>query len=188
VVRIQLRKIMFEQALEFTIKWEVAPSFLVDEDVRLGRIDTPLQRKKVGYTNDPHDRGGATKFGVAQASHPSIKVEELTWEQAKDIYLKEYWLPAGCDKLPEKVSLLHFDAAVNVGVKRAVQFLQRAAGVTDDGIMGPATTTAAATVQVKSAIEERRRYYRYLVLQKPLQGRYLQGWLNRCADLERVCT
>lgn len=39
-----------------------------------------------GYSDDPDDDGGETKFGISKRSYPHVDVDALTIEQAKVIY------------------------------------------------------------------------------------------------------
>lgn len=41
-----------------------------------------------------NDKGGLTKFGISQASHPTLDIASLTVEQAIPIYSGEYWAPS----------------------------------------------------------------------------------------------
>lgn len=66
-----------------------------------------------GYSNDPRDPGGETKFGICKKYHPGLDIKNLTIEQAKDIYYKEYWLPAGCNNVPFPMDICLFDSQVN---------------------------------------------------------------------------
>jgi lysozyme family protein len=177
-----------EDALYFTMKWEVGPWFKLDADTLAGRCDTAANGKKVGFVDDPLDNGGCTKFGVAQNSHRDIDVRSITWETAKNIYYKDYWLAGSCDKLPRTVAIAHFDACVNHGVKQANKFLQRALGVPADGILGPITLSAAHKNDnyLTNMLEQRANFFKAIVQQKPLQGRFLNGWLNRVNDLKRA--
>lgn len=75
-----------------------------------------------GYVDDPRDPGGETKFGISKRSYPALDIKNLTLDQARDIYLHDYWLKAGCDQLvDDAMAILIFDAAVNMGVDRAKQ-------------------------------------------------------------------
>jgi len=89
----------FKEALNFVLKWEG------------------------GYSNDPNDPGGETKFGISKRSYPELDISKLTLEQAKEIYYQNYWLKAGCDTLPYPINICVFDTAVNMGRRRAIEFL-----------------------------------------------------------------
>ena len=65
------------------------------------------------YSCDPRDPGGETKFGVCKRYHPNLDIENLTLGQAKEIYYKEYWVPAGCDAQPFPMDICLFDSQVN---------------------------------------------------------------------------
>jgi len=99
-----------------------------------------------GYVNDSRDPGGETKFGISRRSYPGEVIRTMTLDRAKAIYLRDYWGPAGCDTVPDAVKFDLFDMAVNSGVERAVQTLQRAVGVDDDGKLGPITLQAVASM------------------------------------------
>ncbi len=138
-----------------------------------------------GESNDPHDPGGFTRFGVAQNRHPEVNVRELTLEQAKAIYRREYWDAIKGDQLPPHVALVVFDTAVNTGVATAAGILQKAVGVEMDGAIGP--RTIAAVGKVGTAVLERYLGAR-IVYYASLRGavRYLSGWARRCFDVHRA--
>lgn len=73
--------------------------------------------------NDPHDPGGETNFGISKRSYPNLDIRNLTADDAVRIYRQDYWLPAGCDKLPAPLALLVFDTAVNMGLGAAAKLL-----------------------------------------------------------------
>ena len=66
-----------------------------------------------GYSNDPRDPGGETKYGIAKRYHPQEDIKNMTLARAKEIYLTEYWLPAGCDNAPSPMDVCLFDSQVN---------------------------------------------------------------------------
>lgn len=68
-----------------------------------------------GYVNDPKDPGGETRWGISKRQYPNVDIPQLTLEQAKAIYLRDYWNTHGCDKLDWTEALLVFDCAVNGG-------------------------------------------------------------------------
>ena len=89
-----------------------------------------------GYVDDPKDPGGATKFGISQRSYPNVDIKNLTLDQAKAIYRADYWDAVSGDELPDPLSHLVFDAAVNQGVSPAQKMMQEALGVKVDGEIG----------------------------------------------------
>ena len=115
-----------------------------------------------GYVDHPSDPGGATNMGITIGTladwrgTPVIKedVQHLTLEEAGQIYKARYWDACHCDELPKGVAFILFDAAVNHGPHRATRFLQQAANVADDGIIGPQTLGAANGADSTTLIEE----------------------------------
>jgi len=138
------------------------------------------------YTDDKHDSGGATKYGISQKAYPDINIFLLTRRRAMAIYFTDYWLRGKCDKLPSCLALPHFDACVNVGVTRATKLLQGALGVADDGIIGP-KTLAAARKKGCTALRDlgalRIMHYVSLIVRHPTQIRFMYGWVRRTFDV-----
>lgn len=139
-----------------------------------------------GLVDNPADPGGVTKYGISKAAFPDLDIVNLTPEQAIGIYAADYWEPAKCPALPQAMALVHFDAAVNCGVGQAARFLQQAVGVTVDGIVGPVTIAAAwkAPEAVGAYLSVREAFYRRLAQANPAEGVFLDGWLNRLANLK----
>jgi lysozyme family protein len=134
-------------------------------------------------SDDPLDSGGRTRFGIAQASHPDIDVPNITIDEAKDIYRREYWVKARCDAMPEMLQLPVFDCAVNCGVAATFKMLQRALGVTDDGKIGPVTLKAMAKA-VPSELWTRFMAERALHYARSKQvDHFGRGWMRRLMDV-----
>ncbi len=96
-----------------------------------------------GYANDPNDPGGETNWGISKRSYPNVDIKNLTRDQAKEIYRRDFWNRINGDKLYDGVAFQVFDFAVNSGIETAVRGLQRAVGAADDGHWGPASQAAA---------------------------------------------
>ncbi len=96
--------------IETNQKFEQCVSFVLDREGRT-------------YENNPLDPGGETKFGISHKSYPNISIKDLTEEQAKDIYFKEYWTPLNCDQYEDRLALAIFDTGVNQGVGTAKAIL-----------------------------------------------------------------
>ncbi len=101
-----------------------------------------------GYSDDPRDPGGKTKFGITEAvarQHGYIgAMQALPLDVAGEIYRADYWDACRCDQLPWPLSLYVFDAAVNQGAQTAVKMLQRALDTVQDGLIGSQTLALAA--------------------------------------------
>ena len=183
----------FEAAVSHAMLYEVGGFWNVNHPaVAQGLISNAANRKAVGYVNDPDDNGGETKFGVAKNANKDLNITGLTWEQAKAVYFLRYWIAGKCDQLPPRLAVLHFDGCVNHGVTRANTFLQRAAGVTADGVVGPVTIAKIKTLPVmallNSVCQQREQFYRNIVSANPSQAKYLAGWLRRINEMKAYVT
>lgn len=96
-----------------------------------------------GYVNNPNDPGGETNWGISKRSYPLLDIKNLTRDQSKEIYLRDFWNRINADKLPDGVAYQLFDFAVNSGIETAVRYFQRALGVADDGHWGTFSQAAA---------------------------------------------
>ena len=103
-----------------------------------------------GYVNHPADPGGETNFGISKRSYPQVDIKNLTRDAARQIYKRDYWDRAQCDKLPPTLAYLLFDCAVNSGIGQAIRFLQRALSVADDGVLGPQSIAAIQRMDSES--------------------------------------
>lgn len=105
-----------------------------------------------GYTLDPADPGGETNFGISKRSYPDVDIKNLTREQAKEIYLRDFWTGGQMNQYDGALAFQVFDAAVNHGIRRAIKLLQSAAGVKPDGNVGPVTINAVQSMRVPDAL------------------------------------
>jgi lysozyme family protein len=157
----------FEKAIAFVFRWE---GFM---------------------SNDPADKGGLTKYGISKAAHPEVDVANLTRDEAVEIYRRNYWQKLGCDRLEPAQAIALFDGAVQHGPTTAARMMQRAAGVRDDGIIGPrsvlAINTAAQAVLLERYISERIRFYHQITVARPENSRFVSGWINRALALQTSC-
>ena len=138
-----------------------------------------------GYANHPNDPGGETMWGitarVARAAGYLEPMRDLPRGLAKEIYRRQYWTPVRAEELPAAVRFSVFDAAVNSGVGQAVKWLQEAAGVTADGVIGPVTLAAANKDEwrVFARFNGARLHFMAGLPTWPSFGR---GWARRVAD------
>lgn len=134
-----------------------------------------------GYVNDPRDPGGETKFGIAKRSYPAVDIRNLTREGAMAIYERDFWARVQGDRLPRAFAFQALDAAVNHGIGNAVRWMQRAAGVADDGVIGPMTLAAVARTEPADLVlafnAERLEFYAKL----QTFDTFGRGWTRRVA-------
>jgi lysozyme family protein len=158
----------FPSALRFVLRWEG------------------------GFVDDPQDPGGRTNKGVTQKTYdawlerngsPAADVRNISDAEVHSIYASDYWIPPRCDLLTSPLDLVQFDTAVNMGIGRAVRFLQSALGCGVDGDFGPNTRRAVDACDPGSTLvaycDAREAFYRRLAERKPALQKFLKGWLNR---------
>lgn len=153
--------------MEFVLPWEVGKD-------RSGKL-----RADGGYTNDPDDPGGETKWGISKRAHPNVDIPNLTIDEAVAIYQQHYWdvyttnkfTPVNLDKdVDIATAAVIVDAGVNCGPARAIKWWDKAKDHKNP---------------IKVMIELREAYYFDLVTMKPDLAKYSKGWSNRTADLKK---
>jgi len=142
-----------------------------------------------GYVFDKNDPGGETKFGITKRSYPSLNIRDLTFEDAKKIYYRDFWQEGKFEEIyDEKVATQVFDLSVNLGIRAAVIILQRALRsvgktVQEDGLIGSETLSAVSNSDTRCLLaalkSEAAGYYRQIAAKNPSQQKFLKGWLNR---------
>lgn len=134
-----------------------------------------------GYTSGEGDPGGETKFGISKRAYPHLDIASLTLEQAKGLYLTDYWQRARCDEYDPAIGFQLFDAAVNSGIGNAIRMLQRAVGVADDGWVGPVTLNAIRAASVADmALRFNAERLEFLTKLTTFE-RFGRGWARRVA-------
>lgn len=172
-----------------------------------------------GYANDPVDRGGETYRGIARVHHPewtgwkrvdaqrgkagfpeSLDKDRTLQASVKAFYKRNYWDRFAGDELPDQaVANELYDTAVNMGVRRAVRFLQSALNLLNrnqrdyqdlivDGWFGSKTMTALKTLLKKDGdsdalvklmnIQQGARYVE-IMARDASQERFARGWIKR---------
>lgn len=164
----------FKICIKFTLEWETGG------------------RKDGGYTNDPSDAGGETRWGISKRSHPEEDIKNLTKERAVQIFYDEYWNPY-YDVIPFPLVFKLFDLGVLFGVKTTVKMLQKTLTsqakikLRHDGICGPMTATAVALAKSRGAdllvyegfLKRMRHRVIAITILKPWNLKFKRGWLNR---------
>lgn len=154
-----------------------------------------------GNDDDPSDHGGRTGKGVTQRewdtwckSHnlPHGDVWLITRDQATQIYQANYWNPMERIVEPNHpiLSIAMVDEAINMGVTGATKILQQTVGTPADGAWGPHSKqmydvylARAGEGNLFSHMMNIRELRYHELARAPGQMKFLQGWLNRCADL-----
>jgi lysozyme family protein len=135
-----------------------------------------------GLKGDP---GGETNYGVtkrvweAYVGHSVDTLKDLTPDDVKPLYQKQYWNPVHGDELPIGLDFLVFSFGVNAGTGRSVKVLQSALGIVQDGALGPNTLKAIQSADSASLIEKfsqaKINFYQSL----PTFATFGKGWTNR---------
>lgn len=145
-----------------------------------------------GYSDDPRDPGNwtggqvgrgelkGTKFGIASNSYGHLDIKNLTLEQAKQIYKRDFWDILGDAHPAIKFQL--FDAAVNHGRGNAIRFLQRAVKVADDGMWGSISQKALAGMDHNDVLIRFLAYRFKFWASLTKFDTYGRGWTNRGAE------
>ncbi|CAB4134678.1 zliS Lysozyme family protein [uncultured Caudovirales phage] len=132
------------------------------------------------WTGGATDKGSmrGTKWGISAKAYPDLDILNLSIEQAKAIYRRDYWDKCSCDQLPTPLDVCVFDCAVNQGVGTAIRLLQDAVGTTVDGVIGPNTLARAAQARRETcAMFMVDRMFKYMTT--PNFDRYGRGWFKR---------
>lgn len=137
-----------------------------------------------GYVWHKYDPGGETNWGitvaVARENGYIGAMRDMDQATAKAIYARKYWRPE-FDGLPYAVAAQVFDAAVNSGMGQAVRWLQRAAGVADDGQLGPVTLAAVRAADPLRLILAFNAERLAFLTNLSTWGRFGKGWSRRIA-------
>lgn len=160
-----------------------------------------------GYVNDPSDSGGETNFGITAGVARSYgyhgQMKNLTRAMAHHIYKALYWEKPQFDQVyvinPQTAAKL-FDIGVNMGVKRASEFLQRLLNVYNnrqsywpdlvvDGDIGPKTLDVLSAygvrrgsdgfnVMTKSLTCLQGAFYIELAERREKDEKFVYGWIS----------
>lgn len=175
-----------------------------------------------GYVFDPDDAGGETYKGVARRYHPGwpgwalidrIKQQAENKRQLNKLlgednelqqqigafYKQHYWDRFQGDAIAtQELAEELFDTGVNMGVHRAVRFLQEGLNllnrneksyndILEDGKSGPGTLAALNSYLAKDPPEHLMKimnilqgmHYIEYMRKSPTQEKYARGWLKR---------
>jgi hypothetical protein len=164
----------FDQGLAFALAYET-----------MGDVEDGKPHEVQG------DRGGFTKYGVAQNYNPEVDVPNLTLDEAVSHYREKYWPEA--EKLPTSapnLQALYFEGYMNMG-SGATKSLQRSIGADPDGVLGPRSLRALEKALddrgedsvIREYLWQRSDYYKKIWQNDPSQEKFKDGWQNRVDDV-----
>lgn len=166
-------------------------------DPQFEKCMPPMLAQEGGYSNDAHDPGGMTMYGIIQREYdhrrklwglPTQWVKKISQDEVRTIYYIDYWLPH-CPNLPAGLDLEFFDLCVNGGPHRAIVTLQRVLAIHADGVWGPLTDDAVTTMvaagnptrTINEYKNERERFYHSL---STFQF-FGKGWIRRSEEIAK---
>ena len=146
------------------------------------------------------DAGGRTRFGVAEKFHPDLPDQFFTGPaedalaEAESIEEREYWHATRLGEVEnQNIANKLFDMGVNMGVRQAAIYAQRAANLflaanislVQDGEIGAKTLAAINSLNPiayhQALCELSVTHYRHVAAVNPEQAVNLAGWLNRAS-------
>ncbi len=163
-----------------------------------------LRREGSKFTDDPHDRGGPTRWGLTiepvceyrrevggfvpkTVDEIRETIKSLTEDEARAIYQRLYIDQPrfGEIKHPELRALV-IDTGILHGRHRAARWLQGVAGVKADGWVGDITLGAVNGRSWRpiylGLLARRYQGFAAFVKSKPSQLKWLKGWVNRANE------
>jgi lysozyme family protein len=138
-------------------------------------------------TQDPDDPGGHTRFGIAQSKNPDIDVAGLGEDDARQRLYWKYWLSPGFDRIRHRaLAVKAFTLGVLIGPGKAARLLQTAlnclqpaADLVEDGLIGPASAAAINGYRHPAAVEEVLESLATAYLLGLGKQKYIAGWVMR---------
>lgn len=160
-----------------------------------------------GFSDDPHDRGGATFAGVTLRTYAGYckrkglpdpvpyDLQFMPWEHWDEIFRTGYWARWQADLIPsQRVANILVDFVWASGI-HGIKVPQKLLGVTPDGIVGPKTLDALIRAietdeegLAKRLIEARLAFVDRIVERNPSQRRFIKGWRRRITELAAYFT
>ncbi|MEO6520232.1 MAG: glycosyl hydrolase 108 family protein [Mucilaginibacter sp.] len=158
-----------------------------------------------GYANNPADTGGETFKGVSRNNNPNwsgwvtidaikatnppnlnaaLNANTALLTAIQSFYQVNYWNANQTGSInDQQIANQVFDTSVNMGTGRGAQFLQQAAGVTADRIVGPATLAAVNAANAETLYNQfialRKQYYINIIANNPSQAQFRNSWFSR---------
>ena len=155
-----------------------------------------------GYSNNPNDKGGETKYGITKIFYDTYKnevrdiapnIKSLTLDDAKKLY-KAHWDRYNLGYVREKSkALLINDYIINSGVKGVIKRMQnnlqkRGYNTTINGRMDQKTLEAINDIDLETFakdIQTDRTNHYYSLLKDSTQYSLIKGWLDRISKISK---
>ena len=163
-------------------------SYPWDNDQRFKQTMDPIFGIEKGYTNNRHDAGGPTNFGIAHSTYKNLSMDSLSTQQAHEIYYEDYYLHYNLDKVQDNgVRLAMADFLINrMGEEDPARYMQGLLGIKKlDGLFGNETLnklnsmTPEDRAKFINEIEDRKQE---LANQSPS---FKSGWSKRINEIRK---
>ena len=161
-----------------------------------------------GFQRLPNDSGNwtggeigvgelkGTKYGISAAQFPHLDIQNLTEEQAVEIYREGYWKSGYSQISSQLVADKLFDLGVLFGVHEAVSIMQQTLEndfhITVDGDFGDETLGAIEQSEeyslLKSYETNMTTHAFNIITKKPAKRAFIQNWCGRIGcSLQTPC-
>lgn len=149
-----------------------------------------------GYSNDPGDSGGPTKYGITihdlsayQNQEATIQeVKDMTLDTARNIYKRNYWDPMNLNFIIDpRIAIALFDIGIVCGIGTAAHLAQEACKCPVTMKMDTTTISSIngfsrkAFIDAFEALDEAR--FEAIASEHSNDVKFLKGWLNRAKRL-----
>ena len=133
-------------------------------DFRTAFLITIDNAHEGGFQKMPNDSGNwtggvigvgelkGTKYGISAREYPDLDIENLTVDQAIQIYQEGYWKQNYSSISDQFVANKLFDMGVLFGVGSVVKILQTVLKIAVDGVFGPGSLEAVNSVEPVSLL------------------------------------
>lgn len=146
-----------------------------------------------GFQKGYYDRGNwttgkvgvgelkGTKFGISAMTYQELDIANITLDQAKSIYKRDFWEKVAIPEIPESIHFALFDMAVNSGVHFSITVLQKAVGSSPDGVIGPKTIEAIKQYSPQILVNRINAMRLIELTNMSAFSIYGNGWVRRVA-------
>lgn len=152
-----------------------------------------------GLSDDPDDPGGLTKYGISKRYYPDLDIKNLTVDDARELFWKDWWVRYRYKDLAEynfDIAERVFNIAVNIGPDSAAKYLQIAINsvimylgeskrldcLVVDGIIGSVTIRTLSELdffQTSYILPAFTSLVAHHYMTRPKRDKYESGWMNR---------
>ena len=132
-------------------------------------IINEILKAEGGYVDDPDDKGGATNYGVTQATFSAFVGRDVSKDEIKDMSEGDaidcnenmFWNKNKLDNFLETLRHIYFDMNVNMGSRNAGKIIQRSINTKNndnaldvDGIVGSGTLSHIDAITLDDVLVE----------------------------------